>query len=212
MLTIIRCLEEWDAELRNVKFEIRIDHKNLEYFMTMKKFIERQIKWSLILFKHDFVIDYITGKNNERIDALSKREQNVPEAGDDKLEYRMTQLLKPAMLKFKQAEKQNETDQSETLNPIEIQPVATGKSGAQFQPVGDGENEVDFQPTPIETPETPENELENLRATAKSNDGVYQSVVGVIKEGKRTLFTFLALKFFIGDCLLNNNETFLFRG
>ena len=37
MLTIIRCLEKWDAELRNVKFEIRTDHKNLGYFMTMKK-------------------------------------------------------------------------------------------------------------------------------------------------------------------------------
>ena len=89
MLTIIRCLEEWDAELRSVKFEIRIDHKNLEYFMTVKKLTERQIKWSLILSKYDFVINYITGKSNERADALSKREQDVPESGDDRLEYWM---------------------------------------------------------------------------------------------------------------------------
>ena len=41
MLAIIRCLEKWDAELRSVKFEIRIDHKNLEYFMTVKKLTER---------------------------------------------------------------------------------------------------------------------------------------------------------------------------
>ena len=54
----------------------------------------------LILFKYDFVINYITGKNNERADALSKREQNVPEAGNDKLEYKMAQLLKPKMLSF----------------------------------------------------------------------------------------------------------------
>ena len=44
MLTIIRCFEKWDIESRNVKFEIRIDHKNLEYFMTVKKLTERQIK------------------------------------------------------------------------------------------------------------------------------------------------------------------------
>ena len=44
MLAIIRCLEEWDAELRSVKFEIRTDHKNLEYFMTVKKLTERQMK------------------------------------------------------------------------------------------------------------------------------------------------------------------------
>ena len=31
----------------------------------------------------------MTGKSNERIDAFSKREQDVPEAGDDKLEYKM---------------------------------------------------------------------------------------------------------------------------
>ncbi|KAH0829329.1 hypothetical protein FOPE_10886 [Fonsecaea pedrosoi] len=45
MLAIIRCLEEWDAELRSVKkFEIRSDHKNLEYFMTVRKLTERQIR------------------------------------------------------------------------------------------------------------------------------------------------------------------------
>ena len=36
MLTIIRCLEKWDVEMRSVKFEIRTDHKNWEYFMTVK--------------------------------------------------------------------------------------------------------------------------------------------------------------------------------
>ena len=50
MLAIIRRFEKWDVELRNVKFEIRIDHRNLEYFMTVKKLKKRQIKWSLIFF------------------------------------------------------------------------------------------------------------------------------------------------------------------
>ena len=88
-----------------------------------------------------------------------------------------------------------ELDQSKTLNFIEIQPVVTG------------ENEVDFQPIPIKTPE---NELENLWATAKDNDDVYQTVVNGIKKRKRILFTFLAFKKFIGDCSLNYNETFFF--
>ena len=159
LLTIIRCFEKWGAELRNVKFEIRIDHKNLEYFMTVKKLTERQIKWSLILFKYDFVINYITGKSNERADVLSKRKRDVPEISNDKLEYKMAQLLKPRMLNFEpRTNERPELDQSETLNFIEIQPVVTGKS------------RVDFQPIPIQTPE---NELENLWATAKSNDDVY---------------------------------------
>ena len=42
MLAIVRCLEEWDAELRSVeKFKIRFDHKNLEYFMSVRKLTER---------------------------------------------------------------------------------------------------------------------------------------------------------------------------
>ena len=160
--------------MRNVKFEIRIDHKNLEYFITVKKLTERQIKWSLILFKYDFVINYITGKSNERADVFSKREQNVPEAVDDKLEYRMAQLLKPGILNFEL--RANERP--------EIQPVATEKNGVQFQPVGTGKSGVEFQPIPIEEPE---NELENLWATAKNNDDVYQSVVGAIKKNEHYL-------------------------
>ena len=53
MLTIICCFEKREVELRNVKFEIRIDYKNLEYFMTVKKLTERQIKCVFILFKYD---------------------------------------------------------------------------------------------------------------------------------------------------------------
>ncbi len=41
MLAIIRSLEEWDAELRSLKeFEVYSDHKNLEYFMTVRKLTE----------------------------------------------------------------------------------------------------------------------------------------------------------------------------
>ena len=155
-LTIIRCFKKWDVKLRNVEFEIRIDNKNLEYFMTVKKLTERQIKWFLILPKYDTMINYISGKNNQGADVFSKREQNVPETGDDKLEYKITQLLKPGMLNI----------EIKPENFIKIKPIAAGKNGIQFQsitvefqPVGTGKNEVDFQPIPIETPE---NELENL--------------------------------------------------
>ena len=41
MLAIIRALEEWDTELRSVPhFLILTDHKNLEYFMIMRKLNE----------------------------------------------------------------------------------------------------------------------------------------------------------------------------
>ncbi|KAI1006949.1 hypothetical protein K3495_g1278 [Podosphaera aphanis] len=39
MLEIIKCLEQWDAELRSCpEFTILTDHRNLQYFMTRQKF------------------------------------------------------------------------------------------------------------------------------------------------------------------------------
>lgn len=100
MLAIIRCLEEWDAELRSVKeFEIRSDHKNLEYFMSVRKLTERQMRWSLILSRYNFTISYLPGKQNIRADALSRREQDIPNGQEDeRLQYRATCLIKPEML------------------------------------------------------------------------------------------------------------------
>ena len=79
-------------------------------------------------------------------------------------------MLKPGKLNIQKIE----FDQSETsgYSPqledfIKIQPVTTGK------------NVVEFQPISIEKTE---NELENLWATAKNNDNVYQSIMGAIKK------------------------------
>ncbi len=71
MLIIIQCLKEWDAELRSVlSFQIYTDHKNLKYFMTVKKLTEWQMRWSLILLWYNFFILYLLSKQNERADAL----------------------------------------------------------------------------------------------------------------------------------------------
>ena len=46
LLVIIRCLEEWEAELKSVRqFTVLTDYKNLEYFTTVRKLSERQIRW-----------------------------------------------------------------------------------------------------------------------------------------------------------------------
>jgi hypothetical protein len=99
MLAIVRCLEAWDSDLRSVQeFQVRTDHKNLEYFMTAQKLTERQMRWSLTLSKFNFVIKYIPGKENVRADALSRRDQDMPRGADARTEYRTTQLLKPQNL------------------------------------------------------------------------------------------------------------------
>jgi hypothetical protein len=99
MLAIVRCLDEWDAELRSVKdFQIRTDHKSLEYFMTVRKLTERQMRWSLALSRYNFTIQYVPGRTNERADALSRREQDLPVSlSDERLKHRHVQLLRPEM-------------------------------------------------------------------------------------------------------------------
>lgn len=84
MLAIIRCLEEWDAELRGVKkFDIYTDHKNLEYFMSVRELTERQMGWSLILSRYNFRIVHVPGTKNEHADALSRRDQDIPAHDED---------------------------------------------------------------------------------------------------------------------------------
>lgn len=95
LLAIVRCLEEWDAELRSVgEFEIITDHKNLEYFYTARKLTERHVRWSVFMSKFNFKIIYRKGKDNERADALSRREQDMPDDdNDERIQGRTFQLL-----------------------------------------------------------------------------------------------------------------------
>jgi hypothetical protein len=75
LLALIRCLEEWDAELRSVKsFTVLTDHKNLEYFMKIRRLNERQIRWAEILARYCYKLSYRPGKLASRPDALSRRE------------------------------------------------------------------------------------------------------------------------------------------
>jgi hypothetical protein len=90
LLAVIRCLEEWDSELRSVKsFKVITDHKNLEYFMKLKMLNERQMRWALLLGRYNLEILYRLGKQNVRADALLRREQDLPvDAGDERLQKR----------------------------------------------------------------------------------------------------------------------------
>jgi len=99
LLAIIRCLEEWEAELKSAgQFTVLTDHKNLEYFSTVRKLSERQMRWQLILSKFNPVIRYRPGKEGGLPDALTRRDQDLPEEGDERLDYRMAQLIPDGMI------------------------------------------------------------------------------------------------------------------
>ena len=75
MLAIIRGLEAWRHLLEGVqsKFEIWIDHKNLEYFMKAQKLNRRQARWALYLSWFDFILKHVVGTKMGKADGLSKR-------------------------------------------------------------------------------------------------------------------------------------------
>ncbi|KAM4065517.1 integrase core domain-containing protein [Hirsutella rhossiliensis] len=95
MLAIMRCLDNWNAELRSCgPFTILTDHRNLEYFATRQKLTERQSRWAAELSQFDFKLEYRPGSEAVVPDALSRREQDKPQGIDDEREQgRMIQLI-----------------------------------------------------------------------------------------------------------------------
>ena len=75
MLAIIRGLEALRHLLERVqfKFKIWIDHKNLEYFMKVKKLNRRQACWALYLSQFDFTLKHVPGTRMGKVDRLSRR-------------------------------------------------------------------------------------------------------------------------------------------
>ena len=75
MLVIIRGLENWRHLLESAKFkfEVWMDHKNLEYFMKAQKLNRQQAKWALYLSRFDFTLKHVLGTKMGKVDGLSRR-------------------------------------------------------------------------------------------------------------------------------------------
>ena len=96
LFAIIRCFEKWRFEFKATDLSMKIftDHKSLEYFMTTKKLIKRQIKWFEFLSQYNFVIMYQFDAQNVKTNALIKRSNNqLFEEIKDRLEHQIKTLL-----------------------------------------------------------------------------------------------------------------------
>ena len=94
MLGIMRCLEAWHHYLEGAKqqFEIWMDHKNLEYFMNVKKLNRQQARWALYLSQFNFVLSHKPGAMMVKADSLSRRPDHKKGMEDDNKDV---VLLKP---------------------------------------------------------------------------------------------------------------------
>ena len=75
MLAVIRGLENQKHLLEGAKFkfEVWMDHKNLEYFMKAQQFNRRQIYWALYLSIFDFTLKHVPGTKIGKMNGLSRR-------------------------------------------------------------------------------------------------------------------------------------------
>jgi hypothetical protein len=73
MLAIMHALAKFRQYLVGAKFVVRTDHNNLKYFLEQKDLNERQQKWVSKIQAYDFDIEFVKGKNNVVVDALSRR-------------------------------------------------------------------------------------------------------------------------------------------
>jgi RNase H-like domain found in reverse transcriptase len=85
LLAIIRLLETWQYYLLGSEHPTTIlsDHKNLTYFRTTQKLNRRQARWSLFLSKFNLQLVHIPGSQMIQSDALSRREDHIPENDTD---------------------------------------------------------------------------------------------------------------------------------
>ena len=73
MLAIMHALAKFRQYLVGGRFKIKTDHNNLKYFSEQKDLNERQQKWVSKIQAYDFEIEYVKGKNNIVVGALSRR-------------------------------------------------------------------------------------------------------------------------------------------
>lgn len=73
MLAIMHALAKFRQYLVGGKFVVRIDHNSLKYFLEQKELNECQHKWDSKIQAYDFDIEFVKGKKNVVVDALSRR-------------------------------------------------------------------------------------------------------------------------------------------
>ena len=183
MLIIIQCLKKWDAELRSVSnFQIHTDHKNLKYFMTVKKLTEQQMRWFLTLSQYNFFILYLLRNQNERTDTLSRHKQDMlTDVSDDRVQHHIMQMLHFKML--------CKSIQTASMTVANI-------SNSMLVWDWDLFNEI--------------TDLEQMWVKTEVKDESYDELCQVIQEQQRFFSIILKVRMFITECFLSDEEKLLF--
>jgi len=78
LLAIVVALEAWKMYIKKaLKLIILTNHKNLLHFITTKELNRRQMRWFEKLEQYKFKILYTSEKENDKADALSRRNNYI---------------------------------------------------------------------------------------------------------------------------------------
>jgi hypothetical protein len=121
LLTIIRCFEQWRAELQSVKtfINVLIDHKSLKYFMITKKLNKRQARWAEFLAEFDFKIVYQSERKNDKTDSFIRRfedRSNENDDFDDRNKHMHQTILSAKKIDSRIVQKLNDTKENSKLS------------------------------------------------------------------------------------------------
>jgi hypothetical protein len=118
LLAIIRCFEQWRAELQSMKSftNVLTDHKSLKYFMTIKKLNRWQARWIEFLVEFDFKIAYQSEKKNDKTNSLIKRlEDRFIDESNDRNKHMHQTILSAKKIDSRIVQKLNDTKENSKL-------------------------------------------------------------------------------------------------
>jgi hypothetical protein len=97
LLAIFEAFTTWRHYLEFSKYSVDVvtDHKNLEYFSTIKLLTRRQFRWSEFLSAFNMVIRFRPGKLGAKPDALTRRPDVYPKRGDSDFAFANPQNFRP---------------------------------------------------------------------------------------------------------------------
>jgi hypothetical protein len=99
LLAIFWSFQRWRSYLLGTEHPtiVLTDHNALEYFMSSKQLTRRQARWAEVLSEYNFVIKYRPGKQSEKPDALSRRDDVYPSGGDASYATNNPQNFRPLL-------------------------------------------------------------------------------------------------------------------
>ena len=79
LLAIVIAFQQWKVYLEGSRHQVSVltDHKNLIYFTSTKVLNRRQVRWAEELARFNYKITYQKGSENNRADALSRRNDYI---------------------------------------------------------------------------------------------------------------------------------------